>query len=852
MMEDHSSGKDESGSSVSRSSSVSSAAARARATAEAARARVTFSQKELELKKLSAKLDLEKATLEADLEALELEKAAAAANAEAEVLEAAAGRACEDVQSARSGISPQTIRQQTEAYLQHQAQENIDNTKQPDTSLPLTLKDEPTKPRQTQWTEYLTASGKQRCMQEHPITHPLSSNKANQRQDSSSVRHVSHPSYLQKNNMHDPTITPSANMVDFAKYLARRELVTTGLNKFDDRPESFRAWQSSFLNATQGLELTASEELDLLVKWLGKESSEHIRRIRAVHITNPQAALQLCWSRLQECYAAPEVIEDALFKRLDRFPHLSSKENIKLRELSDLLMELLSAKEDGYLPGLSYLDSPRGIKTIVEKLPPNLQEKWLSAGSNYKENYGVCFPPFTFFTDFVHKQAKARNDPSFALTESSRTQYRSERLIARQDGMKAAISVHKTDVSTTSEPSSRYRAPTTKNVNVNYDEANYCPLHNKPHPLEKCRTFKMKPLAERKDVLREHRRCFRCCSPTHMARECTVELNCNECQSNRHVTAMHPETTFSLAMSTRVESDVEQQSREPPEVTSKCTEVCGEGPHARSCAKISLVRVFPKGQREHSVKMYAILDDQSNRSLARSEFFQHFGIQGGLSPYLMRTCAGTTEMVGRKAAGFQVEAMNGEVCFDLPPLIECNEIMSNRTEIPTPEVALFHPHLKSVAPHIPQLDSEAQILILLGRDLICAHKVRDQINGPHNAPFAQRLDLGWVIVGEVCIESVHKPTVAVFKTNVLQNGRPSFLTSCENYIRVKEKLSHGGEQILPPEDKLGMGVFINTKNDNKPALSFEDEIFLETMQKEFHRDNQNSWVAPLPFKSPRA
>lgn len=69
-------------------------------------------------------------------------------------------------------------------------------------------------------------------------------------------------------------ITPVANMVDFAKYLARRELVTTGLTKFDDQPESFRAWQSSFLNATRDVDLTVAEELDLLVKWLGKESSE--------------------------------------------------------------------------------------------------------------------------------------------------------------------------------------------------------------------------------------------------------------------------------------------------------------------------------------------------------------------------------------------------------------------------------------------------------------------------------------------------------------------------------------------------------------------------------------------------
>ncbi len=80
-------------------------------------------------------------------------------------------------------------------------------------------------------------------------------------------------------------------VLDFAKFIARRELVTTGLTKFDDNPENFRAWESSFINATQDLQLSASEELDLLVKWLGKESSDNVRRIRAVYVTNPQAAL---------------------------------------------------------------------------------------------------------------------------------------------------------------------------------------------------------------------------------------------------------------------------------------------------------------------------------------------------------------------------------------------------------------------------------------------------------------------------------------------------------------------------------------------------------------------------------
>lgn len=91
------------------------------------------------------------------------------------------------------------------------------------------------------------------------------------------------------------------------------------------------------------------------------------------------------------------------------------------------------------------------------------------------------------------------------------------------------------------------------------------------------------------------------------------------------------------------------------------------------------------------------------------------------------------ETAGRKADGFQIEAVNGGVSLALPSIIECNEILNNRSEIPTLEVAHHHAHLKSVATHIPELYQSAQILLLLGRDIVRVHKVRQQINGPHNA-----------------------------------------------------------------------------------------------------------------------
>jgi hypothetical protein len=55
---------------------------------------------------------------------------------------------------------------------------------------------------------------------------------------------------------------------------------------------------------------------------------------------------------------------------------------------------------------------------------------------------------------------------------------------------------------------------------------------------------------------------------------------------------------------------------------------------------------------------------------------------------------------------------------------------------------------------------------LIGRDIPEIHHVHEQILGDKGKPFAQKLPLGWVIIGEVCLGKVHAPTeISVRKTS---------------------------------------------------------------------------------------
>ena len=844
-------------------SSTEAAAAKARARAEAAKTRLAYAEEEVNLK-------LEKAKLEASLTMLTYKKETAAAIAEAEVLEAAV-----DVNDERQSCGlivdsgPLETAQRTEQYvteqtkMQEEAQAHADNPSKSEPDPSCNISPSPLKPEAKPFfpEQSKTVSRSFHLNPQQPNIYDDEPHRVRFGNDKGT-------SALYTRSQNDNPIPPShhtsinnddtSNMNDFVRFLARRELVSTGLLQFNDKPQNYRAWKRSFLTVTCGLNLSASEEMDLLLKWLGKESAQHIEQLRAIHINRPEAGLAMIWDRLDQTYGSTEALEEALFKRIDNFPKITNRDFSKLTQLGDLLMELQSAKSEGDLPGLLFLDTARGVNPIVQKLPFRLQERWASVGAAYKQQRRVSYPPFSYFVNFVCQEARIASDPSFNFTTHTDVAAKTEKTVWKSNKFRE-VSVHKTEILP------KATSKTDDALGKSDDCNKICPLHKKPHPLYECRTFRQKPVGERIAFLRENEVCFKCCSSSsHIARNCNVKVQCVECKSDRHHTALHPGPSPRPREVHRLpEHGGEEEEITPqPRVTTKCTEVCGGEMMNRSCSKICLVNVYPAGHRDKAVKLYAIIDDQSNRSLVRSQFFDVFSDQSPSAPYTLRICAGVKDASGRRASGYEVESSDGSVQITLPSLIECNNIPNNRDEIPTPEVAFHHPHLQPVAQHIPELDPQAEIMLLLGRDLIRVHKVRKQLNGPHNVPYAQKLDLGWVIVGNVCLGSTHKPaTINTFYTRTSENARPTLFDPCPNVFCVKEKYSNSHITTYPPTcseeklncdtDHLGCTVFAQTKEDNQLAPSIQDASFMRIMKDGMQKDSNNSWVAPLPFKSPR-
>ncbi|XP_055998870.1 uncharacterized protein LOC130047575 [Ostrea edulis] len=533
------------------------------------------------------------------------------------------------------------------------------------------------------------------------------------------------------------------------------------------------------------------------------------------------------------------MVESALKQKLANIPKLTDKDNKRLYELCDVLSEVEALKEDKkYALLLAYFDSSAGILPVLNKLPHSIQEKWTNHAVNYIKRNDVSFPPFSVFVEFMRDISRVKNDPSF--------QYGGIQSSTEKPFVSKTKNFHVTAKKTISQQE------------VHEEPDKECPLHRTKQPLNDCRVFRNKSLEERRKFVKENGICFKCCESTkHAKRNCRKDIKCTECNSDTHPSALHG--TLQQVRSLGVpRADGGEGEKRGDIVDTKCTQICKNvSSVSRSCSKTVLVNVYCEGFPNNAVKLYAIIDDQSNRSLAKSKLFDDLQVKSRLVDYILTSCAGSVPTKGRRATGLVVQSLDGSTNLKLPTLIECNNIPNVRSEIPTPDVARSYPHLQDIAKYIPNLDDGSDTLLLIGRDLMEAHHVLDQRLGPRTTPYAQRLRLGWVIVGESCLNGTHRPEVVnVNKVHILGNGRPSLFEPCVNVLNLKESgldtCAHSASfNTTKYSNCNNSDIFVKTATDEKIAFSIEDSEFLELMDSEFRKDCDGSWTAPLPFRKNR-
>ena len=357
---------------------------------------------------------------------------------------------------------------------------------------------------------------------------------------------------------------PTDCMEGFVQFLTRRELIANKIEKFDSSPENSNTWKEAFKNMIREVNISPSEELSLMAEHATGDSNRFTQRLRNAYIENPPAGVKECWRNLGEHFGSTAVVTQVHPDKLTAFPSLNAKDNKGLQELGDLLLELKCAKEDGGLTGLKILDEPAFLKPVLVKLPEDLQARWQRHAYRYKRQHEVEYPPFIEFASFIEEIARERNDPYLMIEDPGKKSSHSAKPPVKSNTISPSgqgLSAYKTEVS--GPPHLHFSAR---------DPDKWCVVHKLSHPIGKCRAFRAMSLTERKDLLSQYRICFRCLASTsHQAKDCTAVIKCAECQSDKHVAALHTDPPSEQETQTRESEDALQQGGEPAKATANCT-----------------------------------------------------------------------------------------------------------------------------------------------------------------------------------------------------------------------------------------------------------------------------------------
>ena len=150
----------------------------------------------------------------------------------------------------------------------------------------------------------------------------------------------------------------STTMGSYIGFMARRELISNKIEKFDDRPENYHTWRGSFENMIAGVKISPSEQLSLIIEYTTNESKRLAQRLRNAYIDNPGEGLKEVWCKLGERFGSNSVVTQVHLQKINSFPKIGMQNNKQLQEFGDLLLELQCAKNDGRIKGLQILDEP--------------------------------------------------------------------------------------------------------------------------------------------------------------------------------------------------------------------------------------------------------------------------------------------------------------------------------------------------------------------------------------------------------------------------------------------------------------------------------------------------------------
>jgi len=252
---------------------------------------------------------------------------------------------------------------------------------------------------------------------------------------------------------------------------------------------------------------------------------------------------------------------------------------------------------------------------------------------------------------------------------------------------------------------------------------------------------------------------------------------------------------------------------------------------------------------DREVLVYALLDTQSDMTFILEETATTLHTKKEPVQLKLSTMASRNTVVSFQK--LQVRGFYSDKIIPLPETYSREFIPANRENIPTPETAKAWPHLEHIADEIAPQQS-CDVGLLIGYNCPQALVPRQVVPGKENQPFAQRIDLGWRVVGygNPCLDYGHE--IGVSHLVIVRQVMPDLHSSSNLTSEVHYVCRTQAKEIVSPADiiKLLESDFFEMSLEDSHN-SQEDLRFLSTMERGIRLKDNGHYEMLLPFKNER-
>lgn len=571
---------------------------------------------------------------------------------------------------------------------------------------------------------------------------------------------------------------------------------------FNGDPIQYVEWKASFMSLIDRKSISAADKLYYLKRYVG--GSAH-KALNGTFYRSDNEAYTDAWSRLDQRYGQPFVIQRAFRQKLANWPKIQSRDAVGLREFSDFLNACQDAM--AHVANLQILNDCEENQRLVQKLPEWAASRWNRQVTQTLRDH-KDFPDFKAFAAFVSLEAEIGCNPvtsSYALSLVS-----AEKRNSRESkGNKVNVLNTQTDMGHDRQRSIKKN---TKPPCV------FC--QDPKHQLYDCSKLMAKTLVERREYVKENNICYGCLKIGHRVRDCRHRLFCNTCKG-KHPTCFHDDNYIKGERSVPVTSS---DSRSDNSTAAVSLSVSGKGSSYTSM----VVPVWVSSSKDVSTEklVYALLDSQSDTTFIDQEISNVLQVDKSPVRLKLTTMSGKDTIVkSERISGLRVRGYSSATYIELPPVYTKDCIPVNQAHIPTCETAKLWNHLSAIIYEMPSLkDCEAGLLI--GYNCARALAPRQVILGSNDEPYAVKTDLGWSIVGPSlpCPDS-------------------SSVTGICHRLSVKEI------PPLTPADAIRvLESDFKDVNDDDKTLSQDDITFLNKLSDGIRKNCTGHYEMPLPFK----